>query len=300
MKKLIIITFVIISMTACKEQESRYTQASPEIENSKALIKDYNSKNYESLVSHYADTANIYFNTKSNVLKPKNLAKYHQQNDVNYSERGFLKEGQEYEMVKTDDGRTWVNFWGTWQGILKATGEKHELLVHMTTQYKNGKVVESHGYWDSASIVNALRDYEESRKNEEGYVSNSEIIKDIYTNFASGNAEAVLATLDSNIEWNEAENFIYADKNPYKGRTAIAEGVFSRLGSEWEYFKITDMKITEMDNNMVLMTGRYNAKNKTTGKLLNSQAAHVWTLKNGKVTRFQQFTDTKQAAEVVK
>jgi len=172
MKKLILLTFVIMSLTACKEGESRYTQTSPEIENSKTIIQDYNSKNYESLASHYADTANIYFNTKSNVLKPTNLANYHQQNDANYSERGFIEEGQDYEMVKTDDGKTWVNFWGTWQGTLKATGEKQELTVHMTTQYINGKVVESHGYWDSAPIAMALRDYEESRKNEEGYISN--------------------------------------------------------------------------------------------------------------------------------
>lgn len=300
MKKLILLTFVIMSLTACKEGESRYTQTSPEIENSKTIIQDYNSKNYESLASHYADTANIYFNTKSNVLKPTNLANYHQQNDANYSERGFIEEGQDYEMVKTDDGKTWVNFWGTWQGTLKATGEKQELTVHMTTQYINGKVVESHGYWDSAPIAMALRDYEESRKNEEGYISNSEIIKGLYANFAAGNVPGVLEALDPNIVWNEAENFIYADKNPYNGPTAIVEGVFSRIGSEWEYFNVTDRQITEMANNMVLMAGRYNAKHKTTGKLLNSQAAHVWTLNNGKVTRFQQYTDTKQAAEIVK
>ena len=146
----------------------------------------------------------------------------------------------------------------------------------------------------------ALRDYEESRKNEEGYISNSEIIKGLYANFAAGNVPGVLEALDPNIVWNEAENFIYADKNPYNGPTAIVEGVFSRIGSEWEYFNVTDRQITEMANNMVLMAGRYNAKHKTTGKLLNSQAAHVWTLNNGKVTRFQQYTDTKQAAEIVK
>jgi ketosteroid isomerase-like protein len=50
----------------------------------------------------------------------------------------------------------------------------------------------------------------------------------------------------------------------------------------------------------VLATGRYKAKHKKTGKKLNAQMAHVWTLKNGKVTKFQQYTDTKQASEVIK
>jgi hypothetical protein len=37
--------------------------------------------------------------------------------------------------------------------------------------------------------------------------------------------------MDPSIEWNEAENFIYADRNPYVGPQAVLEGVFTRLGS---------------------------------------------------------------------
>jgi len=57
--------------------------------------------------------------------------------------------------------------------------------------------------------------------------------------------------------------------------------------------------LNEMTNGMVLGTGRYQAKNKKSGKILNAQVAHLWTLKNGKVTKFQQYTDTKQVAEAI-
>ena len=50
---------------------------------------------------------------------------------------------------------------------------------------------------------------------------------------------------------------------------------------------------------MVLATGRYQAKHKKSGKEINAQVAHVWTLKEGKVVVFQQYTDTKQVAEAV-
>ena len=47
-------------------------------------------------------------------------------------------------------------------------------------------------------------------------------------------------------------------------------------------------------------TLRYDAKHKATGKKIDSQTAHLWTLKDGKITAFQQYTDTKQAAAAVR
>jgi ketosteroid isomerase-like protein len=52
-----------------------------------------------------------------------------------------------------------------------------------------------------------------------------------------------------------------------------------------------------MYHNKVLATLRYNAKHKETGKTFNAQVAHLWTLKNGKITAFQQYVDTKKLAE---
>jgi hypothetical protein len=46
----------------------------------------------------------------------------------------------------------------------------------------------------------------------------------------------VLGALDSRVEWNEAEHFIYADGNPYIGLEAILTGVFARFASEWDGF----------------------------------------------------------------
>ena len=84
------------------------------------------------------------------------------------------------------------------------------------------------------------------------------------------------------------------------GWDAFVKGVLERIGADWEYWKVADVQITDMSNNMVLATGRYQAKNKKNGKEINAQVAHVWTLKNGKVVVFQQYTDTKQVAEAVK
>ena len=48
----------------------------------------------------------------------------------------------------------------------------------------------------------------------------------------------------------------------------------------------------------VVALGRYTATNNSTGKALDSQFAHVWGFRGGKVVRFQQYADTAQFARV--
>lgn len=127
--------------------------------------------------------------------------------------------------------------------------------------------------------------------------SNLSVIDGAYKAFAVGDIPAVLAVMDANIIWNEAEGNAYADGNPYIGPDEVLNGVFARIGEEHEYFNLTDIKLHEMSNNQVLATLRYKAKIKKNGAEYNTQAAHLWTLKNGKVTNFQQYVDTKQLAD---
>lgn len=128
--------------------------------------------------------------------------------------------------------------------------------------------------------------------------TNADVIRDLYQAFATGNIPAVLGAMDPGIEWNEAENFPYADGNPYKGPNAVLEGVFMRLGGEWDGFGAVPETVLDAGD-VVVGLGRYTGTNKATGIALNAQFAHVWWLSGGKVTRFQQYTDTAQAVRAV-
>jgi hypothetical protein len=58
----------------------------------------------------------------------------------------------------------------------------------------------------------------------------------MYESFTRGDVHAVLGRMDQHIEWREADNFIYADRNHYLGPQAVLEGVFIRIASEWQDF----------------------------------------------------------------
>lgn len=122
---------------------------------------------------------------------------------------------------------------------------------------------------------------------------NTAIIDGLYKAFSAGDVPAVLGAMDAKIVWYEAEGNPYADKNPYIGPDAILNGVFGRVLADHEYFTLEDIELHEMSNNKVLATLRYDAKHKN-GNAYNAQVAHLWTLKDGKITAFQQYVDTKK------
>lgn len=127
---------------------------------------------------------------------------------------------------------------------------------------------------------------------------NVAVIRSLYDSFGKGDVPAVLGQMDQQIEWNEAENFIYADRNPYVGPQAILEGVFMRLGTEWEGFSVSPEQWLNAGDHVVVL-GTYAGKHKQTGKEVRAQFAHVWGVREGRVVRFQQYTDTKQFADAV-
>jgi len=128
-------------------------------------------------------------------------------------------------------------------------------------------------------------------------MNNIETIRGLYEAFAKGDMGSVLSELDARLEWREAENFPYADRNPYLGPQAVLEGVFMRLATEWEAFTVTPAEF-QADGNTVFVQGRYTGTHKGTGRAADAQFMHVWTLSDGKATRFQQYTDTLQFARV--
>lgn len=61
---------------------------------------------------------------------------------------------------------------------------------------------------------------------------NVNTVRGLYEAFAAGDVPTVLNSFDPGIEWNEAENYIYADRNPYVGPEAVLGGIFMRLATE--------------------------------------------------------------------
>ena len=126
---------------------------------------------------------------------------------------------------------------------------------------------------------------------------NVALVQAIYAAFKAGDVPGVVARMSPDIVWNEAENFPYADRNPYLGPEAILTGVFARLGTEWEGFAAIPEEFLDAGDTVVVL-GRYQGIYRATGRALDAQLVHVWRVEDGKAVAFQQYTDTLQATRV--
>ena len=126
----------------------------------------------------------------------------------------------------------------------------------------------------------------------------ADTVRAIYQAFGVGDVPAILAAFDPQIEWWEAENHPYADRNPYVGPEAILAGVFMRLGSEWDGFTVEVDSIFDAGET-IISHGHYSGTFKHTGKRVRAQFAHFFSFRDGKIAKFQQFTDTAQFSEAV-
>ena len=128
-------------------------------------------------------------------------------------------------------------------------------------------------------------------------MSNGDIVRGLYEAFGRGDVPGVLGALDESIEWTEAEGFPYG--GTYRGHQAVLEGVFMKLGTEWENWTAVPAKIIDGGDGEVVALGTYTGKYLATGKSISVPYAHAWTLRDGKAVRFQQYTDTAEVAKAL-
>lgn len=151
MKKLLLTLTLGLLLVSCQEK-TRYAQNSEEIETVKKAISHYDLHKWDSLVFNYADTAKVYYNTRKNVLSPKDLAAFFNKNEKYLVTRAYEDESREYEVIEDNNGKVWVNFWGLWKGNLKENNKGIVIPVHITYQFYKGKIVEEFGYWNTAEL----------------------------------------------------------------------------------------------------------------------------------------------------
>lgn len=128
--------------------------------------------------------------------------------------------------------------------------------------------------------------------------NNLALIQSLYEHFAEGDVPAVLNLMAPDIAWREAESHPYADGNPYVGPQAILEGVFMRCVNDIDGFKVTPEEFLDAGG-AILVRGRYTGIAKATGRPLDAALMHVWRVEDGKIVRYDQYTDTRRWADAL-
>ncbi|MBZ4488450.1 nuclear transport factor 2 family protein [Microbacterium sp. cx-55] len=121
-----------------------------------------------------------------------------------------------------------------------------------------------------------------------------DVVRRQYIASATGDLDALRATLAPDVEWTEMAGFPLA--GTYRTPEGVTSNVMEVLGRDWEGWAAHDDTYV-VDGENVVVLARYTATHRGTGKSLDVRVAHAFVVRGGLIVRFEQFVDTAKVAE---
>ena len=123
---------------------------------------------------------------------------------------------------------------------------------------------------------------------------NAAIVQQAYDNFKSGNIEGLLDLLSDDVTWQlpEMENVPFGGRRT--GRAAVGE-FFALVGANQDSLRF-DPRETVAQGDKVVSLGQYEWRVKATSREFSGDFAHVFTIRDGQVVAFHEYTDTAACA----
>lgn len=125
--------------------------------------------------------------------------------------------------------------------------------------------------------------------------ANLQVVHQAYEAFGRGDVPGVLALLADDVEWSTPGP---PDVVPYAGsRTGQeqVEGYFEAFGGAVEVSEFEPEKFFA-EEDMVVVLGHYAFQVKSTGKAVDTDWVHAFTLKDGEIAQFRGYEDSAAVA----
>ena len=121
-------------------------------------------------------------------------------------------------------------------------------------------------------------------------MTNIEVIQELYRTFANKDYRAFRQICDPDLIWIQNQGFPNGSTN--YDADAVINNVFQAFNRDWSSWSYEIEEYLDAGT-CVIVAGFYQGTHRITGKSFRSDAAHIYDLVDGKVTRFRQFADTK-------
>ena len=126
--------------------------------------------------------------------------------------------------------------------------------------------------------------------------ANVTLVQSLYDAFKRGDIATIVNAMAPDIKWRvEGRRKDYPTLGDFEGPSQV-QGFFALVAQHQD---ATDFSPRDffVAGDRVFVLGHYAWKLKKTGKTVDTNFVHVFTIKSGKVSAFHEFTDTAQFAE---
>lgn len=123
------------------------------------------------------------------------------------------------------------------------------------------------------------------------------LVKQTYDAFFRGDIDGLLQHYSDDIDWQVYGPSSIPTAGPHHGKEEV-RAFFKKVNDLLETEKFDVQKYVAQGDTVVAL-GEYTWRSKETGRVLDAHFAHVVTIKNGKINKFREFTDTAAALEAM-
>ena len=116
-------------------------------------------------------------------------------------------------------------------------------------------------------------------------------IQAVYAALASGDLPTALTRLGDSVIWHEAPGMPYEGPAPYRGAHDVAEHVLGPITADIDQLTLTNREVIGLGATVACL-GAYTGTARRNGRQLDLPYLHVWTVTDGRITEFRQYTDT--------
>ncbi len=127
---------------------------------------------------------------------------------------------------------------------------------------------------------------------------NITIVKNFYEAASNGDFGPVSAALDPNVEWIEPTVPGLWFSGPHRGANAVWKEVLEPTAGKIDNFRLRMKRLYAVGDHVIAI-GYFHGRVKATGKELDAATAHVCTLRNGKIVRFEAYDDSASWLEAL-
>lgn len=120
-------------------------------------------------------------------------------------------------------------------------------------------------------------------------MSNIQTVQSLYDYFQKRELDKIRPLFHENIKWSQMKGF--PNGGEYVGADEIFENVFQGFSDNWTDWKADVTEFLDAGDD-VIAVGVYRGTFNKSGKDLEADFIHRYTIKNGIITRFKQYTDT--------
>ena len=134
-----------------------------------------------------------------------------------------------------------------------------------------------------------------NQKQADSTVNNVSQVQKVYAAFLKRDFETILATLSHDIEWGEPANPFNPAAGTRYGHDGFLEWV--QIGRDSEEILTLEPRKFLTDRDSVAVIGFTKCLAKSTNRVYETDFVHLFTFKDDKIIKFQEFFDTYLAAE---